>query len=146
MTIAPLNLNGVPFQGRTNTTPDSALSAAEGAKFRETLEDLQRRAKANTHVVNSESASKEDADLKKACKGFEAMFLSLMYKQMRKTVPESSLFGESNAMKIYRDMQDDEMMKRVADGGGIGLGDMLYKQLSPQVLAKAKTDGQDASK
>ena len=39
----------------------------------------------------------EDKKLKEACKGFEAMFMNMMYKEMRKSVPKNELFGNSNA-------------------------------------------------
>ena len=69
--------------------------------------------------------------LREACEGFEAMFLSMMYKQMRATVPESELFGKkSNAIQIFEDMRDTELMNSVAKGGGIGIADMMYKQLT----------------
>jgi peptidoglycan hydrolase flgJ len=75
--------------------------------------------------------------LREACEGFEAMFLSMMYKQMRATVPESGLFGKkSNAIKIFEDMRDTELMNAAAKSGGIGLADMMYKQLSPTVIKK----------
>ena len=75
--------------------------------------------------------------LREACEGFEAMFLSMMYKQMRATVPESGLFGKkSNAIKIFEDMRDTELMNAAAKSGGIGLADMMYKQLSPTVVKK----------
>ena len=82
--------------------------------------------------------AKRDKELKKACEGFEAMFLNMMYRQMRATVPENSLFGESQGEKIFRDMRDDEMMKQVAAGGGIGIADMMYKQLKPQVVKQSQ--------
>ena len=84
----------------------------------------------------AKAAEKRDKDLKKACEGFEAMFLNMMYRQMRATVPEDTLFGESNALKIFQDMRDDELMKNVAAGGGIGIADMMYKQLKPQVESR----------
>ena len=64
------------------------------------------------------------------------MFLSMMYKQMRATVPEDKLFGESNGQKMFQDMQDSELMKNVSETGRIGLADMMYRQLSPQVKAR----------
>ena len=76
----------------------------------------------------------EDVEAKKlreACEGFEAMFLSMMYKQMRATVPESELFGKkSNALEIFEDMRDTELMNAAAKSGGIGIADMMYKQLT----------------
>ena len=62
----------------------------------------------------------------------------MMYRQMRSTVHEGGLFGEDNATKIFEDMRDSEMTKQMAESGGIGLGELLYKQLRPQVEAKAQ--------
>ena len=65
------------------------------------------------------------------------MFLSMMYKQMRATVPEGGLFGKkSNAMNIFEDMRDTELMNEVSKSGGIGIADMMYKQLAPTALKK----------
>ena len=59
------------------------------------------------------------------------MFLSMMYKQMRATVPENDLFGKkSNAIEIFEDMRDTELMNAAAKSGGIGIADMMYKQLT----------------
>lgn len=73
--------------------------------------------------------------LKDACKGFESMFIQMMWKEMRKTVPENSLFGESDGEKIFRDMLDTEMSDRMSEAGGLGLADVMYKQLTAQYQA-----------
>lgn len=125
--------------GAMSSSLSSAAERARGQNFQQMLECAERlEEKKSTHIVNAQSLSAQDKQLKEACKGFESMFLSLMYKEMRNTVPEDPLFGESNAMSIFKDFQDTEMMKNVAESGGIGLADMLYKQLSPQVLAQDK--------
>lgn len=72
----------------------------------------------------------DEAKMREACKGFEAMFLNLMYEKMRSTVPDNPLFGKSNGEKIMQSMLDSEMTKNVADSGGIGLADLIYNQLS----------------
>ena len=117
-------------RGPANNSFSSATAAAEAASFEAVLKDLQNKA---TVKAEDAAAAKRDKDLRKACEGFEAMFLNMMYKEMRATVPENSLFGESNAQKIFRDMHDEKLMEKVADGGGVGLADLLYRQLSPQV-------------
>ncbi|WP_297963687.1 rod-binding protein [uncultured Anaerovibrio sp.] len=78
-----------------------------------------------------------DKKLREACQGFEAMFLNMMYREMRSTVPENSLFGDSNADKILQDMRDTEMVNQMAKAGGVGLADVLYKQLTMEDKAKA---------
>ncbi len=84
-------------------------------------------------VTDSKMADAQQAlhnkKLKEACKGFETMFLTLMYKQMRATVPKDELFGHSNTDEIIESYRDEALMEKVSDAGGIGLADMLYKQL-----------------
>ena len=60
----------------------------------------------------------------------EGIFLKLMFTEMWKTVPKNELFGNSNAMEIYRDMYNEEITKKAAEAGGIGLADFIYKQLT----------------
>ncbi len=74
----------------------------------------------------------DDAKLRDACKGFEAMFLDLMYKKMRDTVPDNPLFGTSNGEKIMQSMLDSEMAKEMAEAGGIGLADLIYDRLTQE--------------
>ena len=74
--------------------------------------------------------------LKKACQGFESMFMQMMWKEMRGTVPENSLFGESQGEKIFRDMLDTEMVDRMTQAGGLGLADLMYQQLRSQYQAQ----------
>ena len=78
--------------------------------------------------------------LKDACKGFESMFIQMMWKEMRRTVPENSLFGESNGEKIFRDMLDTELVDRMSEAGGMGLADVMYDQLTAQYQARKDMD------
>ena len=47
-----------------------------------------------------------------------------------RTVPKDELFKDDNAMEIYRDMYNEELTRVAAEGGGIGLADFIYKQLT----------------
>ena len=77
--------------------------------------------------------NKEDEKLKEACVHFESYFLNMMFKSMRKTVVSSDgIFAKSNAEKIFQEMFDEETSKKMAGQGGIGLADMMYKQLSKE--------------
>ncbi|HBT78814.1 MAG TPA: peptidase [Selenomonas sp.] len=121
----------------SNSTAASAAVAADAASFQNILQDAQRKVQAaqdDSATVTKSALTKKEQKLKEACQGFEAMFLTLMYKQMRNTVPKDPLFGESNAMNIFKDMRDTQLMQNVASAGGMGLADMLYKQLAPSVL------------
>ena len=141
MTIQPIG-DGSLLGNAAQTSYDAARMSAEGKSFKATLDELQRKADAAESHTGETAPTKnpmtEDAQqqkkLREACEGFEAMFLSMMYKQMRATVPESDLFGKkSNAIKIFEDMRDTELMKQAAKSGGIGLADMMMKQLSPTI-------------
>lgn len=141
MTIQPIG-DGSLLGNAAQTSYDAARMSAEGKSFKATLDELQRKADAAESHTGETAPTKnpmtEDAQqqkkLREACEGFEAMFLSMMYKQMRATVPESELFGKkSNAIKIFEDMRDTELMNQAAKSGGIGLADMMMKQLSPTI-------------
>ena len=67
--------------------------------------------------------------LKEACKEFEGLFMQMMYKQMKKTVPKSQLIPESTGREIFEDMLDEEIINNAKERG-IGLADVLYRQLS----------------
>jgi len=102
--------------------------------------------KAEEAAAQARKAKQDEKALREACEGFESMFLQMMYKEMRNTVPENSLLGNSNAEKIWQSMLDTEMMDNVSKSGGVGLADLMMKQLSPQVLgngvaAPAKQNG-----
>ncbi len=81
-----------------------------------------------------ENENVEDKELMDACKTFEGYFLQMMYKSMRNTIDTSNSFmPQSNAEKIFQDMLDEETCKNASSSGnGIGLAQMLYKQLSRQ--------------
>ena len=136
MTIQPINDSAL-LGGAAQTSYDAARVSAESKSFQATLDELQRKANAADMTEAASSAPKhkevdvEAQKLREACEGFEAMFLSMMYKQMRATVPETDLFGKkSNAIKIFEDMRDTELMTAASKAGGIGIADMMYKQLS----------------
>lgn len=80
-------------------------------------------------AVRDAAAARDDARLRQACQGMEAVFLNLLLKEMRATVPADPL--DSHGEQIFRSFLDDELAKTSAQAGGIGLADMLYRQLAP---------------
>ncbi|MEA4845822.1 MAG: rod-binding protein [Clostridiaceae bacterium] len=73
---------------------------------------------------------KDEKKLKEACSDLEAIFVSMMFKQMRNTVQKSGLFDGGMAEEVYEDMLYDKYAEEVSKGSGTGLGDLLYRQLS----------------
>ena len=71
----------------------------------------------------------QDEALKQACRDFESIFLSIMFKEMRKTVPEDGLIEKSVGTEIFEEMHIEELSKEIANRDeGLGIAEMLYKQ------------------
>ncbi|MEH6470256.1 MAG: flagellar assembly peptidoglycan hydrolase FlgJ [Halopseudomonas sp.] len=64
---------------------------------------------------------------------FESLFLNMLLKNMRQAneaLSEGGLF-DSNESKFYQDMMDQQLSVSMASGNGLGLRDVLIRQLSP---------------
>lgn len=82
--------------------------------------------------VNSQQGlkGKKDETLMAACREFESIFLHMMIRQMRNTIPENDLIEKSHAREIFEDLHDEELAKNMAEGQGIGLAKQMYQQMS----------------
>jgi len=78
----------------------------------------------------SKSVGQQDqARLKELTQEFEAIFIQQMYKEMRSTIPDDGLIPRTNAEDTFLQMQDLEVAKATARQGGIGLAEIMMKQL-----------------
>lgn len=154
-TVGNMNLMGItPSTASANSAASAAQIEAQSVQFDTMLKELQNKVEAaalekageapaealpkgaaSTVTAEEKARAQLEKRLKDACEGFESMLLSIMYKEMRNTVPKNQLFGDDNAHEIWQSMLDTAMMEEAAKSGGIGLADLLYKQLAPQVLA-----------
>lgn len=82
------------------------------------------------NTIENTKTPEDPEKLMEVCREFESLFLDMMLKQMRKTVPDGGLVEKSFAREMYESMQDEEIAKDMAKGGGIGLAQELYNQLS----------------
>ena len=81
-------------------------------------------------TLNNAIENGQDEELKEACVEFESYFLNMMFKSMRSSIVSGGgMFEKSNAEKLFQEMLDQEVSKTAANQGGIGLADMMYKQL-----------------
>ena len=124
----------LPQMGATGTGATGAQMLNEQATFEEQLKAAKSKLDSSTTKIKTMTdaeVAKRNQEIRDASVQLEAIFLKLMYNEMWKTVPKSNLFGEnSNAMDIYRDMYNEELTKKAAEGGGIGLADFIYNQLT----------------
>lgn len=77
----------------------------------------------------------KEAKLREACQGFESVFISKLFAQMRSTVPKDGLL-HGHYEDQYYSMFDKAMSDKMAESGGIGLADMMYRNLKGKVLGK----------
>lgn len=80
----------------------------------------------------------KQAQLKKACQNFEAVFISKLWKQMQQSVPKEG-YLHSKQEDSYMAMFDRDFAEKMAEAGGIGLADMIYDQLSEKLKEVSKT-------
>jgi flagellar protein FlgJ len=100
------------FPGSFNT--GALRSEASGTSFEEALKKA--------------SSSSEESELKKACEQFEAYFIQMMFREMRKT----SFSPQGREEAIFTDMLDEEISKGAAKAQTFGLAEMMAKQIKRQ--------------
>lgn len=84
---------------------------------------------------------KDDKKLKEACEQIETYMLTSLFKQMK----ESTKMGEELIPKgDYEQMFESQMIEKQCESmvksGGIGLADMMYKQMSKNTVQPSKVD------
>ena len=87
--------------------------------------------------------------LRQATQEFESLFIAQMLGAMRQTVPQSHLFGTDSGERVFRQMLDEETARQVASSGGLGIGDLLYRQLAGVAASQpqeAEGDNNNASR
>ena len=116
-----------------SNNPNTALVASSGSQYHDLngLTDLKRTSRDNPDAAIDEVATQ-----------FESMFIQMMLKSMREALPKDGLFS-SNDMDTYTEMADQQIAVNMAEGGGIGLADVIARQLRPPVSVSElkKSDG-----
>ncbi len=79
---------------------------------------------------STDAASKQEA-LDTAAKQFEAIFMQMLMKSMRKAedVLASDSPFNSESTKFYRDMHDQQMSLELSNNGSLGLSELIVRQL-----------------
>lgn len=75
-----------------------------------------------------QDARKDDQQLAKAARQFEAVFAQKLLSTMRKMVPESSLFPKGSGHTLYDHMMDSEVSQHMTRGRGMGIAQFLFRQ------------------
>ena len=77
--------------------------------------------------------------LKDVAREFETLFLDMMMKSMRTAAAGKSMF-DNDATRTFTGLLDHEFARKLADQGGVGLADVLLKQLSKLAHPTPETD------
>ncbi len=86
------------------------------------------------NALNQLKTGDKDVALKKVAQEFESIFVNTLLKNMRSAnaVFEKDSLFQSNESKMYRDMYDQQLSLSLAKGKGLGIADVLYRQLKGQ--------------
>ncbi len=103
-------------------------TTANSVEFTQKMNSLKKR---------MESDKSTEEELQKVAKEFEAIFIGQIWKQMKESIPKEG-YMKSKQEDSYMAMFDQEFSEHLAEGGGIGLQEMLYTQLK-QNLENAGT-------
>ncbi|MCC6397008.1 MAG: transglycosylase SLT domain-containing protein [Bacteroidetes bacterium] len=76
--------------------------------------------------------------LQYAVKEFEAVLVGYMLKSMRSSIPKETMFGESYGGDMMEGLFDIELARHVSRGSTLGLGEMLYKEITGEEMPKTK--------
>jgi Rod binding domain-containing protein len=67
--------------------------------------------------------------IRKVANEFEALFSSMMFRAMRRTVGDNPLIPTNMAEKVYTGMLDDEYANLLSNHSSLGLSDLIFKEL-----------------
>lgn len=90
---------------------------------------LMQQVSAPSSAKTGAAKGQDQEKLKELAQEFEAIFIQQMYKEMRKTIDDDGLIPKTNAEQMMTEMQDLESARETARHGGIGLAEMMLKQL-----------------
>lgn len=97
--------------------------------------DLQGLAKLRGEV-RAEGNDRSPETLRKVAGQFEALFVQMMLKNMRESSLNEGML-ESDQGKLYQGMFDQQIVGEITKGKGLGLADMLIRQLGGDSAAAA---------
>ena len=79
--------------------------------------------------LRGDAARSPDKAVRRTAEQFEAYFIQQMMKTMRESVEKSDLVDGGN-MDMYQDLMDKEVSLQMVKRGGMGLADMMERQMT----------------
>lgn len=105
----------------------SSQNKAQQSEFDELLKQAQEE--------------KDDKKLMETCRNLESVFVNMMFKQMQSTLSKTSLTDGGFAEDMYNDMLIEQYSNEATKGKGLGLAQIMYKQLVKNNTNTNKSEG-----
>lgn len=116
------SINGLNNNAELNIGTSKAK--AEQGEFEELLKAAQEE--------------KDEKKLLEECKKLESVFVNMMFKQMQSTIEKSKLVDGGFGEEVYNDMLTEKYSEAATSGNGIGLAQIMFKQLSKNITNKSE--------
>ncbi|CAI8707697.1 MULTISPECIES: flagellar assembly peptidoglycan hydrolase FlgJ [Kosakonia] len=79
--------------------------------------------------LKSQTRQDPGANLRPVARQMEGMFVQMMLKSMREALPKDGIFS-SDSTRLYTSMYDQQIAQQMTAGKGLGLADMMVKQMA----------------
>ena len=87
-------------------------------------------------IKNSVATESNLLQLKKACRGFEAILVDKMLEEMDRSLPKDPWVKNNAQNSIYKSMYFDALSRKIAKDSPFGVGNMLFSTLKDYVEYK----------
>ncbi len=101
----------------------------------------------SVQALRAGAARNEPEAVRAVARQFEALLVQNMLKSMRQTsfAGEDDPMADSESMRLYRDLLDQQWAQKISAGRGLGFAEMLVKHLGqPNAAAAAPADAPSA--
>ena len=84
---------------------------------------------AGLNALKLKSRDNPQEAVREVAQQFESVFVTMMMKAMRASLPKDGMFASSQ-MDTYQDMMDQQLALDISQGDGLGLAAVIERQLS----------------
>lgn len=89
--------------------------------------------------LKNDAREQDPEALKQVAKQFESLFLNMILKSMRQAKLDDGLM-DNDQSKFYQEMYDQQLSVNLSGERGVGLADLMVKQLSPKQAQSTDTE------
>ena len=129
-----MDISGITSNSNMHTSwADLQRRETDLSNFQSLLEEAIEARNAAGNSDSDSVVAAHRAQIRQAAEMFEAYFLQVMFREMRRTgIDDDGFVPKSHAERIFTEMLDEQVATQAASSGGFGLADMLYAQMTRQ--------------